>query len=420
MVWATSLTWAGSGILAFVLSTLVMLVLRRDEQPVKFRGPWLLLVMSFGLLVPTSWLLIFLIDYRAEHFMSHEKFCDMGEWMVWLAYPAVVFPFALRAYRFWRIFRLKNIQRLADDATYWNRLVTTEGFLLRILFVILLLISLVSVCNVALDWNVHVARFGCGGDDQSAWVIGHTVEVLILFAFVWQLRDYRDDYGMGSEFRAVRLVWMLAAVAQFISSSLHEGSAVNRFFGNSASINVNSFREMNALIVIIRNLAVFIICVMHPVYCTFADPFVPLWSNCDALRSLESLLKDILCIQYFRAFLTDVGGVENILCWVELELYRDIDDEDEMDTQAGRIFDKYVHPDAELEVQVSLKLRQRIEKEFMAGPHPDMFRELQQELYILMNHDFPRFLASSYCSACLRELEREEHLRRILEQSNMI
>jgi hypothetical protein len=37
-----------------------------------------------------------------------------------------------------------------------------------------------------------------------------------------------------------------------------------------------------------------------------------------------------------------------------------------------------------------------------------------------MNKDFPLFLASDSCRECLRELEKEEHIRSILENSQMI
>jgi hypothetical protein len=56
-----------------------------------------------------------------------------------------------------------------------------------------------------------------------------------------------------------------------------------------------------------RNIAVFCISVCYPLLQTYrSNPHLTtLWSNCDALRSLDALLKDIVCIQYFRKFLTE-------------------------------------------------------------------------------------------------------------------
>lgn len=46
-----------------------------------------------------------------------------------------------------------------------------------------------------------------------------------------------------------------------------------------------------------------------------------LWSVVsDALCSLETLLKDIVCIQYFRNYLMSINRVEYILAWVEMEV----------------------------------------------------------------------------------------------------
>jgi len=48
------------------------------------------------------------------------------------------------------------------------------------------------------------------------------------------------------------------------------------------------------------------------------------------------------------------------------------------------------------------------------------FVESQSELFSLMEAEFPRFLSSPSCEACLHELEKEEVLREVLEKSDMI
>ncbi len=48
------------------------------------------------------------------------------------------------------------------------------------------------------------------------------------------------------------------------------------------------------------------------------------------------------------------------------------------------------------------------------------FDESQSELFQLMEAEFPRFLSSTSCEACLHELEKEEVLREVLEKSDMI
>jgi hypothetical protein len=149
---------------------------------------------------------------------------------------------------------------------------------------------------------------------------------------------------------------------------------------------------------------------------------------------LETLLKDIVCIQYFRNYLMSVNRVEWILAWVEMELFKDLDpegDPEALAAQARRIYDKYVARGAELEVHLSPSSVHMVTHEVVGGggggdgdggapPSIACFEEAQAELFQLMEAEFPRFLSSPSCEACLHELEKEEVLRDVLEQSGMI
>ncbi len=53
-------------------------------------------------------------------------------------------------------------------------------------------------------------------------------------------------------------------------------------------------------------------------------------------------------------------------------------------------------------------------------PSVDTFREVQYELFAQMNQDYLRFLSTDYHRKCMRELEKEEHLRGVLENSEML
>ena len=112
-----------------------------------------------------------------------------------------------------------------------------------------------------------------------------------------------------------------------------------------------------------------------------------------ALCSLDTLLKDIVCIQYFRNYLMSVNRVEWILCWVELELFRDLDpaDTEQLAVQARRIYEKYIQLGAELEVHLSPSSVHMLTREVHMGT-PDLtcFEEAQFELQQLMEAEFPR------------------------------
>ena len=145
-----------------------------------------------------------------------------------------------------------------------------------------------------------------------------------------------------------------------------------------------------------------------------------------------------MCITYFRNYLASINRVEWILAWVEMELFKDFDapegegeggegggDGDgeggALADQAKRIYAKYVQLGAELEVHLQPSTVHLVTREVHVGnPGPECFFEAQAELFQLMEAEFPRFLSSPQCDACLHELEKEEVLREVLEKSGMI
>jgi len=121
-----------------------------------------------------------------------------------------------------------------------------------------------------------------------------------------------------------------------------------------------------------------------------------------------------------------VNRVEWILSWVEMELFKDLEDPlaggdpEALAAQARRIYDKYIAPGAELEVHLSPSTVHLVTREMQGETTIACFEEAQAELFQLMEAEFPRFLSSPSCEACLHELEKEEMLRDVLEQSGMI
>jgi hypothetical protein len=281
--------------------------------------------------------------------------------MVWVAYPLFILPYLLRSWRLHHIFQSAHLERLLEDPNYWRKLVCTEGSLLRILVALVILFAMVQVTSDALSWNLEVVGLSCGQGGVAAWLAIHAAELALLAYALIRIRDQRDDYGVMAELRVVSVTWMLALCAQFVVQVFSPESTLNRWF-RAPTLGADAFEEADALIVIARNMIIFAVSVVWPVYLTYSDPFVPLWSNCDALRSLESLLRDIICIQYFRNFLAQERRVETILCWVEIELFQDLDDQDELGLQAMRIYDKYLRSGAELEVSISADAKTAVSK----------------------------------------------------------
>lgn len=250
------------------------------------------------------------------------------------------------------------------------------------------------------------------------WMGANGVEILCCAFLLWKLRYVRDDYGINKELRIVCAAWIITTLAVLVSLLLKEG-----VFSFLPQLEGDTYLLVYAGAMMTRNTIVFIASVCYPVCRSYSAAYATLWSNCDALRSLNALLKDIVCVQYFRQFLIREAHAEYILCWVEIELFKDCDDLEMLRSQALRIYDKYLCEDAELEVLVSLNVRNRLAyclEQEIPDVNRQTFDEVQQELFDLMSPEFTRFLASESCSQCLRELEREENLRELLEKSQMI
>ena len=91
-----------------------------------------------------------------------------------------------------------------------------------------------------------------------------------------------------------------------------------------------------------------------------------------------------------------------MLCWLEIELFRDLEDHDRR-VEAERIFEKYITHGSVMEVHIRPDVRRRLQGNVYHGEaRVDVFEEVQQELFDLMNSEFPRFLASEQCRACLQ------------------
>jgi len=137
--------------------------------------------------------------------------------------------------------------------------------------------------------------------------------------------------------------------------------------GGGEAAESEAYLEFQAALWAARNLAIFFASAAWPLVQSYSNPFPALWSNADALCSLDTLLKDIVCITYFRNYLASINRVEWILAWVEMELFKDFDAPDvegeggegggdgdgeggALAEQAKRIYAKYVQLGAELEV----------------------------------------------------------------------
>ena len=75
----------------------------------------------------------------------------------------------------------------------------------------------------------------------------------------------------------------------------------------------------------------------------------------------------MVCMEYFRQFLLAEGVLEYILCWIEIEIFKDYcetqeDIDGHLTEDALRIYDRYLRDNTEFEVPVSDGARKAIER----------------------------------------------------------
>ena len=160
------------------------------------------------------------------------------------------------------------------------------------------------------------------------------------------------------------------------------------------------------LCVIVRSVFLFIVSVLIPLMNSYgiSKSEVTLWSFPIALESLDTVLKDHLCMQVFQQYMTQSLAVQHVNFWLSVELYKDIDDEglsDEYNVErleeAHRIYAEYVDIDAGSPITIlSISERVNINNELKYERAPlTLFDDAQRTVFKHMETTFfPRFLKS--------------------------
>lgn len=467
------------------LLSLALLVQRREVQPIKYRGVSLLFVSGCAIYLAWVWHMLFLMyevsesgtrrDADAAPEGLRQYFCGEWQWILWICNALIMGGYFLRSFRIIKIFHdhtswvsplslqqqlngegnmsnvaaasssmnaggssiiglslgnpvlsnsQANLLSLSGSTRKLDNRIYTERYMLKLLFALLVVVSVIKVILDRTPYPVVYSGFGCHTAQVWGWLVVDLLEIAFLLAAIWKLRTIRDDYGICSELITVCVIWIVCSVGLGVSIFLRKGSSVHWFGGSQ--LGLEAYLEFQASVWSVRNIAIFFTSISWPLIQSYYNSFPPLWSNCDALCSLETLLKDIVCIQYFRNYLMSVNRVEWILCWVEMELFKDLDGDEEADAeliaaQSRRIYEKYIQLGSELEVHLSPSIVHVVTRDVHVGvPSLSCFEEAQRELMQLMENEFPRFLSSPSCESCLHELEREEVLREVLEKSGMI
>jgi len=330
----------------------------------------------------------------------------------------------------------------SKKAQFVEKQVLTERTMLKWLAVTL--VGAIALKAMLQAFNLEEGLgFGCKGSIVAIIPLIFNIIQLALGAFLlFVFRHIKDDYGAAREVTLISGMWVAATVIEIIALMIATASLPTDW----ADMNARTYGVVHGICHLLRALFILGTCGIWPLYQTYTTQFVSLWSDYSSLHSLDALLYDMVCLNYFHAFLlNEQMSADYLSCWMEIELYNElalslakaeIEEEgltnEDIDKKARyfpqlrlhamRIFNRYIAPGCEKELKlITEATRQRLVSDLNLGlTNHHTFDRVQGECYAVMNSCFPRFKSSIYHRKCLADLDRDEQLRSVLEKSGMI
>jgi hypothetical protein len=316
--------------------SIVMLMQRREHQPIKYRGVWLLLISGTAIFIAWSYYLLFLVYQLGNSADDAQKsgpsglrtyFCGDWQWLLWICNGTIMCSYFLRSYRILKIFHdhtsnwvspLSLQQQLnADSVSHTtqsntagislgnpllsgsnlgmsvtthsrklDRRIYTEKYMIQLLVAFLVVLV---VIKVALDQTGHrliYNGFGCGEQAIWGWLATDLFEIACLLVAIWKLRTIRDDYGIATELQTVCVIWIVCSAALGLSVFLRRSS--NMHWIGGSTMGLDSYLEFESGVWAVRNFAIFFTSITWPLIQSFYNSFPPLWSNWSVDRTTSA------------------------------------------------------------------------------------------------------------------------------------
>ena len=112
---------------------------------------------------------------------------------------------------------------------------------------------------------------------------------------------------------------------------------------------------------------------------------------------LLSTLNNRVAMQFFNQFCIQEFSIENLLFWVEVQVYKSIRDPQICDAFGNRLLMTYIEPNAPLGLNIEDTVRNNIIESFNTDKRNDLFNEIQEFIYsIIKTHEYVRFEESDY------------------------
>jgi len=268
---------------------------------------------------------------------------------------------------------------------------------------------------------IKYTGYGCSGSHEELWLAVDCFEICVLLYGIIKLYHVRGEYGIAWELSLVSVVWVVTAFGGTIALLLNHQILPD----TKVSMTERQYEDVHAALILARNIPAALISLAYPIWQSFGntEAFTPLWSSPNSFGSLDSLLTDLVCVRYFRAHLDKKGRGSLLSCLLRIDLFRDMDpsDVDRVQSEASRIFALFIDPGGEQAIPLQDSTRMNVSGDILAKKATvNVFDGVTNEILQILQVEYGRFVGSDLGNACLAQLEKEEQLKEILENSGMI
>jgi hypothetical protein len=120
------------------------------------------------------------------------------------------------------------------------------------------------------------------------------------------------------------------------------------------------------------------------------------------IESIVALLSEDIGIDYFLRFSIRDYSVENILFWLDVQQYKGLHNQHDIDLYSKSIFRKYVQMDSDLEINIDYAVRMDIEDKIESPTTTLYDAALQSIMELMANSCMHKFRNSPECAEMLR------------------
>ena len=298
----------------------------------------------------------------------------------------------------------------------------SEAWLLRRLAFVLSFFVMYTVANQVMietyPKSSYIANDVCPSQHMGfvmEWEVIEFIEQIIFVLALYHLWDVIDTFSIRTELLSIFIVWILW-------SGLRVGLALTS--------GPRLWLHYESVLVILRSAVLFTVSVCMPLLHTYgiAAGELTLWSFPSSLESLDTVLKDNLCMQFFQRYMTQRLSVQHVNFWLSVELYKDIDTDMEVFSnerfeEAQRLYSEYIGTEAESPIALlTVGQRLNIKNELLTQRAPlALFDEAKMAVFHDMESNaFPGFLKSKLYKKLKVKLEIQRQTYGTLKAYRMV